>query len=138
LAAREHRARQRTVGRLRDGSTQSGTERHGGHSKSMREKNLGRDCDAHRLPIGSTAAKRRIQLASCRSGKNTVRRSTTATVQGVGPICEINEILVAARNRRQPAISVALKKRESVRAFASTLQWMTLLRGASFRIVRSP
>ena len=78
-------------------------------------KNEKRDCDAHRLPVGMTAAKRRIQRASCRSGGNTVRRSTTATVQGICPICGIDEILVVARNQRQPVISVALKNSVSLR-----------------------
>lgn len=36
---------------------------------------------------GKTAAERKGARTSCRSGSETIRRSTTATVQGVSPFC---------------------------------------------------
>jgi len=49
-------------------------------------------CDAHRLPGGKTAAGEKART-SCGSGRETVRRSTTATVQGISPFCEDGRIL---------------------------------------------
>lgn len=73
----------------------------GGQSKDARGKNCGSYCGAHRLPAGRTAAKEDSKRASCRSGRKTDRRSTTATVQGIGPFRENRRILVTAREPSQ-------------------------------------
>ena len=56
---------------------------------------------AHHLPAGKTVAKRKAQ-ASCRSGSETDRRSTTATVQGIGPFCYDGRILGSCAIECQP------------------------------------
>ena len=66
-----------------------------------RGKNCGSYCGAHRLPAGRTAAKEESKRASCRSGRKTIRRSTTATVQGICPFRGNTRILVTMHKRSQ-------------------------------------
>jgi len=50
-------------------------------------------------------ARRRLKMrarASCRSGGETDRRSTTATVQGISPFCDDRRILDILRTKSQP------------------------------------
>lgn len=64
--------------------------------RDARGRNCGSYCGAHRLPAGRTAAREESRRASCRSGRKTIRRSTTATVQGICPFRGNRRILVTA------------------------------------------
>ncbi len=73
----------------------------GGQSKRCAGRNCGSYCGAHRLPAGRTAARGESRRASCRSGRKAVRRSTTATVQGICPFRENMRILVTTLAQSQ-------------------------------------
>lgn len=73
----------------------------GGQSKGCAGENCGSYCGAHRLPAGRTAAREESRRASCRSGRKNVRRSTTATVQGIYAFRGNRRILVTAREPSQ-------------------------------------
>jgi uncharacterized low-complexity protein len=50
-------------------------------------------CGAHRLPAGKTAAEGTGARTSCRSGSETIRRSTTSVMHGTGSLFEVPDIV---------------------------------------------
>ncbi len=98
---RRHEPRARRAGSRRRMCATTHASMTAANRKDARVRNGGSYCGAHRLPAGRTAAKEESRRASCRSGRKTVRRSTTATVQGKCPFRGNTRILVTAHKPSQ-------------------------------------
>jgi hypothetical protein len=91
-----------------------------------------RNCGAHHLPAGKTVASGKAR-ASCLSGGETDRRSTTATVQGISPFSDDARILGTRRIESQHH-SLSLANMEFNLVSTGAIGWTSSLCNEAFKM----
>jgi len=88
-------------------------------------------CDAHRLPVGRTAAERVGTWTSCRSGSETIRQSTTSAMHGTRSLFDVRnivEILIPVTSKKSVNNESAQSPVFLMKVRRLTAHWLSLRR----------